>query len=125
MKKKKGLTLDNKQAEVVKAVCHGILAEMGKNKDKDKGRDDIEEYVLKKYKLKDIKKKDLFVVLNMLFIISGTLTLLVFIYGGVNVVSIIGTLITIFLGTVIFRMVKKYGVKIEEKEKKEKEEKEK
>lgn len=82
----------------------------------------IDNYILRKYGLKDIKKKDLFMLLNILFLISGVLSILVFLYKKVNTVSIIGALIAVVLGTIIFRLVKKYGVKIEEKEKEDKKE---
>ena len=83
----------------------------------------IDEYILRKYGLKDIKKKDLFMLLNILFLISGVLSIVAFMYKKVNAVSIIGALSAVVLGTIIFRMVKKHGVKIEEKQKKEKEDK--
>ena len=85
----------------------------------------IDNFILRRYGLKDIKNKELFLFLNILFILCGVLTAAMFMYKMINIVNIIGAPITVILGTVIFRMVKKYGVKIEEKEKKEKEEKEK
>ena len=78
--------------------------------------DRIDAYVLKKYGLIDTEKKDIFILLNILFMISGIISIVSFLYKNVNVAAVSGCVITVIIGFVIFRMVKKYGKKIEKKE---------
>ena len=78
--------------------------------------DRIDAYVLKKYGLVDIEKKDIFILLNILFMISGIISIVSFLYKSVNAAAVSGGVITVIIGFVIFRMVKKYGKKIEKKE---------
>ena len=85
--------------------------------------DRIDAYVLKKYGLADIKKKDVFILLNLLFMVSGIISIVAFLYGSINAVTVTGGLITLSIGCAIFRMVKINGIKIEEKNEKEETEK--
>ena len=85
--------------------------------------DRIDAYIMKKYRLADIKKKDVFVLLNLLFMTGGMISMVSFLYDGINAVSITGGGITLIIGLIIFQMVKRYGVKIEEKNEKEEKEK--
>ena len=78
--------------------------------------DRIDAYILKKYGLADIKKKDIFILLNILFMISGIISIVSFLYKRVTVIAVIAGVITVIIGFVIFRMVKKNGKKIEKKE---------
>jgi len=78
--------------------------------------DRIDAYVLKKYGLIDIEKKDIFILLNILFMISGIISIVSFLYKSVNAAAVSGGVITVIIGFVIFRMAKKYGKKIEKKE---------
>ena len=78
--------------------------------------DRIDAYVLRKYGLTDIEKKDVFILLNLLFMTGGIISILSFLYKSVNPVAVIAGLFTAATGFTIFRRVKKYGKKITEKE---------
>jgi membrane associated rhomboid family serine protease len=78
--------------------------------------DKMDAYILKKYGLVDIEKKDIFILLNILFMISGVISIVSFLYKSVNVIAAAGGVITVIISFVIFRMAKKYGKKIEKKE---------
>lgn len=85
--------------------------------------DRIDAYIMKKYRLADIEKKDVFVLLNLLFMTGGMISIVSFLYDGINAVSITGGGITLIIGFAIFRLANKYGLKIEEKTEKEEKEK--
>ena len=70
-----------------------------------------------------IKKEDVFVLFNLLFMAGGIISIVSFLYDGINAVSITGGIVTLIIGFAIFTMIKKYGVKIEEKTEKEEKEK--
>lgn len=76
----------------------------------------IDNFILRKYGLKDIKKKELFMLLNILFMISGVVAILTLLYGGLKIVTGISWAITIALGYIIFRMVKESGIPAEGKD---------
>ena len=82
--------------------------------------DRMDAYILKKYGLVDIEKKDIFILLNILFMIIGVISIVSFLYKIVNVIAVAGGVITVIISFVIFGMVKKYGKKIEKKEETEK-----
>lgn len=104
---------DRKKA--IKVLVPKLLAELEKRMSNTK-TPDIGKWIMNKYRLKDIKHRDLFELLNFAFIGIGGITITIFLHKKVNAVSLTGAVITIVLGAIIFRMVKKYGVKIEEKE---------
>jgi Ca2+/Na+ antiporter len=78
---------------------------------------------LRKYGLKDIKKKELFMLLNILFMIDGVVAILSLLYGGLKIVTGISWVIAMVLGYIIFRMVKESGTPSEEKDEEKIEEK--
>jgi len=78
--------------------------------------DRIDTYILKKYCLIDIEKKDIFILLNILFMTAGIMSIVSFLYKNIDPVGVVAGIITVGIGFVIFRMVKKYGKKIEKKE---------
>jgi hypothetical protein len=104
---------DRKKA--IKVLVPTLLNELEKRMDNTK-TPDMGKWIMNKYRLKDIKNRDLFELLNFAFIAIGAVTVTIFLHKKVNAVSLTGAVITIVLGTLIFWMVKKYGVRAEEKE---------
>jgi hypothetical protein len=104
---------DRKKA--IKALVPILLKEFDKRISNTK-IPDIGKWIMNKYRLKDIKNRDLFELLNFAFIAIGAATVTIFLHKKVNAVSMIGSALTIGLGAIIYRMVKKYGVRAEEKE---------
>jgi hypothetical protein len=75
--------------------------------------DRIDNFFLRRYGLQDIEHKASFLALNILFFFSGVISLVVFLYGKVNILNIVGTPVTVLAGLGIFRKAKKYGVKLD------------
>ena len=69
--------------------------------------DRIDAYILKKYRLADIEKKDVFVLLNLLFMAGGIISIVSFLYESINAVSITGGVVTLIIGFAITTMIKK------------------
>jgi hypothetical protein len=78
--------------------------------------DRFDAYVLKKYGLADIEKKDVFIILNLIFMTGGVISIVSFLYKAVNPVAVIGSIVSVGTGFVLFKMAKKYGKRIEKKE---------
>lgn len=98
-----------------RALAHEFVkAEYERAKEAGK-RADIESFLLRKYGLKDIEKRSQFVLLHIAFFLCGVVSLLLLLNGKVNVLSIFGTIFTLALGTAIFRLVKTWGIPIENK----------
>jgi len=76
-----------------------------------KKQGDIEKYLLSKYQLADIRNRHFLTLLHLAFFLAGVITLVLFFYRQVNALSQTGGAITLVLGVLIFRFIKKYGIR--------------
>ncbi len=78
--------------------------------------DKIDRYILGKYGLQDIAKKEWFLLFNILFMLFGVTTVVMYLNNGITIVVVAGALVTGAIGYIITRMVKRYGVRKENKQ---------
>ncbi|MCK4764730.1 MAG: hypothetical protein KAW12_21205 [Candidatus Aminicenantes bacterium] len=73
----------------------------------------IDNFILRRYGLKDIEHKAFFLFLNILFFFSGVISLVVFMYGKINFLNLVGTPVAMLSGWKIYHLSKQHGVKID------------